>query len=280
MKKIFRIISKLDIKNSNLIKGINLEGLRVLGNPNEFAKEYYNQGVDEICYLDNIATLYGTTIVKKFISNAVKEIFLPIAVGGGLRTIEDIRNVFASGADKACINSAAIDKKNFLNEASKIFGSSNITSIIEVVKIDSSYYLSKANGRDLSYINPFDWVKIVEDQGAGEILLISVNAEGLQSGFDLKFVEKFKRKTNLPILVNGGAGCFEHILDLAKKTNVDGVVIASLFHYNTFHKFNIKEVKLGNIEFIKKNIDLKKSKINIIRELKLFLKKNKINVRF
>ena len=138
-KNFIRIIPKLDIKNGMLIKGINLEGLRVLGNPYNFATYYYNNLADEICYIDNVATLYGTNNLSGFISDTARNIFVPISVGGGIKSIEDIERIFKAGADKVCINSAAINNPKFLHQASRIFGSANITIIIEYIKIKNKF---------------------------------------------------------------------------------------------------------------------------------------------
>ena len=134
--RFIRIIPRLDIKNGQLIKGINLEGLRILGNPFDFAKYYYETGADEISYVDNVATLYGTNNLTKFVSKTAKNIFIPITVGGGIRKLQDIENMLRAGADKICINSSAIDNKNFIKKAAKVFGCSTISAIVEFVKID------------------------------------------------------------------------------------------------------------------------------------------------
>ena len=168
-KNFIRIIPKLDIKNGMLIKGINLEGLRVLGDPFNFARYYYENLADEICYIDNVATLYGTNNLSNFISDTAKNIFIPISVGGGIKTIDDVKRIFNAGADKICINSAAIEKPKFISKIARIFGSANITIIIEYIKIDNKYFITKSTGRDTVRIDPIKWAKIVEKEGAGEI---------------------------------------------------------------------------------------------------------------
>tara|TARA_B100000787_G_scaffold109277_1_gene81295 strand:- start:10574 stop:11416 length:843 start_codon:yes stop_codon:yes gene_type:complete len=277
-KKIIRIIPKLDIKNGLLIKGINLEGLRVLGDPYDFAKFYYECGADEICYVDNVASLYGTNDLSKFISRTAKDLFIPMTVGGGIRSVEDIRKILSFGADKVCLNSQIIKTPNLITVAKKIFGSSTLCAIIETVKINSDYYVSSSNGRDLKKINPISWARQLEDLGVGEIFLTSVNKEGLKSGFDIDIIEKISSKLKIPVIAHGGAGNFDHIKKLIKNTNIDGVAISSLLHYPAAPYF-IKNFKnIGNTHFLKK---LKKEtkKINVIKNLKTFLKKNKINVR-
>jgi imidazole glycerol-phosphate synthase subunit HisF len=277
-KKFIRIIPKLDIKNGLLIKGINLEGLRVLGDPYDFAKFYYECGADEICYVDNVATLYGTNDLNKFISRTAKDLFIPMTVGGGIRSIEDIKKILSFGADKVCLNSQIIKKPSLINKAKKIFGSSTICAIIETIKIDSNYFISCSNGRDLVKTNPVTWARHLEDLGVGEIFLTSVNKEGLKSGFDIDIIEKISSKLNIPVIAHGGAGNFEHIKKLIKNTNIDGVAISSLLHYSAAPYFIKKFKNIGNTHFLK-TLKKETKKTNVIKNLKIFLKKNKINVR-
>ena len=277
-KNFIRIIPKLDIKNGMLIKGINLEGLRVLGDPFNFAKYYYNNLADEICYVDNVATLYGTNNLSTFISNTAKNIFIPISVGGGIRSIQDIERIFKAGADKVCINSAAIDNPKFLYQASRIFGSANITIIIEYIKIKNKYFITKSTGRDMDAVNPFDWAKKVEQNGAGEIFLTSVNHEGLKSGFDINVIKKISQKVSIPVIAHGGAGNIKHVIDVVKKTNVSGVAISSLAHYDIANIFKNKKITLGNVNYLEGASKKKKPK-NMIKLIKKNLKKEGFNVR-
>ena len=256
-KKFFRIIPKLDIKNGLLIKGINLEGLRVLGDPYDFAKFYYECGADEICYIDNVATLYGTNDLNKFISRTAKDLFIPMTVGGGIKSVEDIRKILSFGADKVCLNSQIIKTPNLITKAKKIFGSSTICATVETIKVDSDYFISYSNGRDLIKKNPVSWARYLEDLGVGEIFLTSVNKEGLKSGFDTNIIEKISSKLNIPVIAHGGAGNFEHIKKLIQNTNIDGVAISSLLHYSAAPYF-IKSFKnTGNTHFLE---TLKKEK--------------------
>jgi imidazole glycerol-phosphate synthase subunit HisF len=277
-KNFFRIIPKLDIKNGLLIKGINLEGLRVLGDPYDFAKFYYECGADEICYVDNVATLYGTNDLNKFISRTAKDLFIPMTVGGGIKSVEDIRKILSFGADKVCLNSQIIKTPNLITKAKKIFGSSTLCATVETIKVDSDYFISYSNGRDLIKQNPVSWARYLEDLGVGEIFLTSVNKEGLKSGFDINIIEKISSKLNIPVIAHGGAGNFEHIKKLIQNTNIDGVAISSLLHYSAAPYF-IKSFKnTGNTHFLE-TLKKETKKINVIKNLKNFLKKNKINVR-
>ena len=277
-KKTFRIIPRLDIKNGLLVKGINLEGLRVLGLPSEFSRKYYENNADEIIYVDVVASNYGTNNLNKFVTETAKNLFIPLIVGGGLRTLTDIQKTLESGADKVCINSAAIEDISIIKKASKKYGSSTIISMIEAIKIDNAYFITKSNGRDLVKINPIDWAKRLEQNGSGEILLTSVNKEGMQKGFDLNLISEVCKKVNIPVIANGGAGNFEDICKLAKNTDADGVAISSLFHYSTYKLFPMIKTTIGNLDFLKTK-NLHKMNRNVIEDLKKFLNKRKINIR-
>lgn len=277
MKKKIRIIPRLEIKNGSLIKGINLEGLRVLGDPFEFAKTYYNQGADEIVYTDVVASLYGTSNISKFIKRTARDLFIPLTVGGGIKSLHDIEIMLNNGADKVCLNSSAIENIKLIKEASKIFGSSTIVSNIEAIQIGKKYFISKSNGRDLINTSPFDWAKKLEDFGIGEILIISVNKEGLKSGFDIYLTKKISSILKIPVIACGGAGDFDHIYDVIKQTNISGVSMSSILHYNNILPFKFKKKDTGNFHYLQ-NIKKYKKK-NIIKKLKIFLTKKGINVR-
>jgi len=275
--KIYRIIPRLEIKNGNLIKGINLEGLRILGNPENFVDNYFKQGADEIIYIDSVATLYGTNNLSKSVRDTAKKLFIPLTVGGGIKKIDDIEKMLKNGADKISINSAAIDDIKFINKAARIFGSSTIVSNIECIKINNKYYISKSSGRDLININPIDWAKKLEDNGIGEIIITSVNNEGLQKGFDINLTKNISNSVRVPVIACGGAGKFEDVLEVITKTKIAGVSISSLFHYDTYMLYKFNRKKIGNLNFLKNST--KKKSNNNLKKLKKFLKKKGINVR-
>jgi len=275
---LIRIIPILDIKNGLLIKGINLEGLRILGKAKNFANYYYENGADEICYIDNVATVYGTNNLSKFVTETAKDVFIPLSVGGGIRSINDVEKMLLAGADKICINSAVIENIEFLKKASRIFGSANITVIIQSVKIEKKYYTSRSNGRDLSKINPIDWAKKVQDSGAGEIIITSVNNEGLKKGFDLELISKLSKQISIPIIAHGGGGSFQDIYKVIKNTNISGVGLASFLHYDSLNYFPRFKPKIGNTEFLN-NFSKSKKRRNMIFEIKKYLKSKRIKVR-
>jgi cyclase len=276
--KPLRIIPILDIKNGLLIKGINLEGLRVMGKAENFANHYYLSGADEICYIDNVATLYGTNNLTKFVTNTAKKVYIPLTVGGGIRNLQDIQRMLTSGADKVCINSAVIDDINFLKKASRLYGSSNITVIIQSIKINGKYFISKSNGRDFVKINPIDWAQKVENYGAGEIIITSINNEGIRKGFDIDLAYNIARKLDIPVIAHGGAGNFKDVYEVAKYTSVSGVAIASLFHYEAINYFPKLKTKIGNTFFID-NLNKSCKKKNMILELKKYLDSKGVLVR-
>ncbi len=278
--KPIRIIPRLDVKNNNLIKGINLEGLRVLGNPYDYADTYYKNGADELIFNDAIASLYGINSLHKIIRSLANNIYIPICVGGGLKSIKDIEKMFYSGADKIYLNSALLQNRLKLKEVINHFGSPNITVNIEVISYENKYYTSYLSGREISKVNPFNWAKYCQDMGCGEIIITCVENEGLMKGPGLKIFEKMSKIIKVPLLAHGGFGNFKHVYDLIKNVDVSGVIIASLFHYeyiNFINHHNIKSSKFGNFSFLN-NIKRKKKR-NLILELKKYLKKKRINVR-
>ena len=277
-----RIIAKLDIKNQSVIKGINYEGFRVIGDPKKLSKHYYQSGIDEIIYLDFISTYFNKEIDFKTIKSSTENTFIPITVGGGVSSLKSAKDILVKcGADKVALNSALFKDITLLNKLAINIGSSNITCIVEVINFENKYYLTSNSGREIQNINIFDWVKKIQDNGAGEILFVDVSNEGLGKGFDIRIIEKVRKITEVPLVVNGGMGNFEHILTLLKSIKIEGVAVSSLFHYNsTFLHQHTKKKKIGNFSYLS---SLKKKQIecdrNIIFNLKKFLKKNKINVR-
>lgn len=243
MSKIpLRIIPRLDIKGKNLIKGINLEGLRVVGDPNDFAKKYYEQGADELIFMDNVASLYGRNNLYNVIHEATKNVFIPITVGGGIRSIKDANKVLRAGADKIAINTAAVKNPNIISQLSKIFGSQCIVVSIEAKKVDNNQWeVYTLNGRERTGINLIDWIKKIIDCGAGEILLTSVDKDGTKEGFDLDLIKLSSKLCNIPLIVCGGCGSLKDIINLKKKKfNIDGIGLGTVLHYE---KIKINDAK-------------------------------------
>lgn len=237
-----RIISRIDIKGENVIKGIHLEGLRVIGNPNSIALNYYNNGVDEIIFMDVVASLYGRNNLFNVIKQAAQNVFVPITVGGGIRSLKDINLALRNGADKVAINTAAIKNPVILKEASRMFGSQCIVLSIEAKRRNNKYWeVLTNNGREKTNIDVIDWIVEAEKLGVGEILLTSVDQEGTQSGYDIELTEKVCGKVNIPIIACGGAGSVENIESLLKNIK-PSICISSLFHYKKYTPNSLKEL--------------------------------------
>lgn len=277
-KNFIRIIPRLDIKNGVLIKGINFEGLRVLGEPENFSQFYYNCGADEISYLDNVATLYGTNNLGKFITQTAKKLYIPLNVGGGIRSLKDIEAALKCGADKVSINTALVQNVKFAKEASRIFGSSTISATIEINKYNGKYYVMSSHGRDFTKKNPLEWAKKLEGHGIGEIIISSIHKDGLESGFDIDITKKISKVVKVPTLAHGGCGKIKHIIDVVKKTNITGVILSSFLHYNSLQKFKKKKIKIGNLTYYN-NYKIKKNVPNLIMKIKKKLIQERLNVR-
>jgi len=278
-----RIIARLDIKGPNLVKGVHLEGLRVLGSPEDFAKYYYENGADELFYQDVVASLFGRNSLDSIITRTAKMAFIPLTVGGGLRTITDITRVLRAGADKVSINTAAIKNPKFIEEAVKIFGSSTIVIGIEAVKQnDGTYVAYTDNGREFTGIDVVEWAKKVESLGAGEICLTSVDKEGTGTGFDYELTKMVTDVCSIPVIAHGGAGCVDDIRKVIQEANADAVAIASVLHYGFIKRSNnlVRDSEEGNFEFLKNRSVFKKINPCSLQEIKEHLHKHGVDCRY
>lgn len=237
-----RLIARLDIKNNTVIKGIQLEGLRVVGDPKALSIKYYNQGIDEIIYIDVVASLYGRNNLTDIICYAAENIFVPITVGGGIRSMTDITKLLNSGADRVAMNTAAIKNPNLLKEASHYFGSQSIVLSIEAKKNeDSSHWVAfYDNGRERSELDVVEWAKQGEELGAGEILLTSVDKEGRREGFDIELVKAVTSAVDIPVIASGGFGKYEDINEVVHVGQASAIAIADGFHYE---RFNVSDIR-------------------------------------
>jgi len=253
MKKV-RIIPRLDIKGPNLVKGIHLEGLRVLGRPEDFAQYYYEHGADELFYQDVVASLYERNSLHDIISTTARRSFIPLTVGGGIRTIEDIRNVLRAGADKVSINTAAIRNPSFIREASLKFGSSTIVIAIEAIRQPNGKYEAFVdNGREQTGVDVLEWAKKVEELGAGEIVITSVDREGTGSGYDIELTRMVATSVSIPVIAHGGPGELEHFVQVIEEGKADAVAMASMVHYDFIanRQSDMSERSEGNIAYLK-----------------------------
>ncbi|MGB6064904.1 MAG: imidazole glycerol phosphate synthase cyclase subunit [Desulfomonilaceae bacterium] len=279
-----RIIPRLDIKGPNLVKGINFEGLRVLGKPEYFARHYYETGADELMYIDAVASLYGRNSLNQIIERTARQIFIPLVVGGGLRTLEDIRETLRAGADKVAINTAAVRRPDLISEAARAFGSSTIVVSIEAIrKSDGTYEQYTDYGRERTGLDAFEWALRAAELGAGELVVTSINMEGTGKGFDLKLTRKIAESVSIPVIASGGAGAPNHVADVITEGKADAVSIASMFHYNCarLRQPNCDEFRdEGNIEFLRKGAPGPKIQDASIPDLKEYLTDFGLNCRF
>ena len=251
MSKI-RIIPRLDVKGPNVIKGVHLECLRVVGNPAALAEKYYLDGADELIYIDIVASLYGRQNLLNIVNQTSDKIFIPFTVGGGVRRLKDIQEFLKAGADKVAINTAATKNPKLIKDAAEMFGSQCIVGSIESKKIGTNKWeVYTDNGREKTGMEVIKWVKKLEELGAGEILLTSIDTEGTKKGYDLDLINEVSKVVSIPLIVSGGAGTVDHIDECAKKCDVSGMAVASMLHYN----------------------------LSTIKTIKEYLKENRINVR-
>lgn len=247
-----RIIPCLDVKNGETVKGINFENLQYAGDPIELAKKYSDEGADELVFLDITATNEGRKTTAKMVEKVAKQIFIPFTVGGGIASIEDMKRLLSAGADKIAINSAAVKNPDLIKEASDYFGSQCVVVAIDAKKIEGEFYVFINAGKKNTGIKLFDWAKKVEELGAGEILLTSMDADGTQSGFDLEMTKLVAQNVKIPVIASGGAGAdSKHFVDVFEQAKADAALAASIFHYDTL------PVKTLKNDLRKKNIPVR-----------------------
>lgn len=255
MMSTVRIIPRLDIKGPNLVKGIHLEGLRVLGKPEQFARAYYEQGADELLYVDVVASLYNRNSILPVIERTACDIFIPLTVAGGIRTVDDIRAALRAGADKVALNTAAIRTPTLIREAATRFGSSTIVVSIEAIRqSDGQAYAFTDNGREPTGLEVVAWARRVAELGAGEILLTSVDREGTGQGFDIELTRHVAAAVSIPVIACGGAGTLSHITDVLRDGDVRAAALASLLHYDIVkhHALMGEYREEGNVEYMKR----------------------------
>ena len=250
-----RLIARLDIKGENLIKGIHLEGLRVIGSPNEYAKKYYNQGADELIFIDTVASLYGRNHLGKIIQSAAQDIFIPITVGGGIRSIEDALDVLRVGADKIAINTAAVNRPELISEISNTLGSQSVVLSVQAKKIkDNKWEVFIENGREGTGIDIMEWIKRGEVYGAGEILLTSIDNEGTGRGLDLDLIKLATESVSIPVIASGGIGIIQDIYKAMTQANTDAIAMAYALHYDKT-TFNEIRKQLSSYEINVRNFN-------------------------
>lgn len=235
-----RIIPCLDVKDGRVVKGVQFVNLRDAGDPPQVAWEYDRQGADELTFLDITASHEKRDIIIKVVERTAESVFMPLTVGGGLRTLEDIRNLLNAGADKISINTAAVDNPDFIAQAAEKFGSQCIVVAIDAKRVEDSgttgdrirWEVFTHGGRTPTGIDALDWAAKMEESGAGEILLTSMDCDGMQDGYDLPLTAAVSGTVNIPVIASGGAGKLEHLYDAIEYGRADAVLAASIFHFN------------------------------------------------
>lgn len=236
-----RLIARLDIKAPDLVKGIQFEGLRKIGDPNIFARKYYEQGIDEIIYIDIVASLYERNNITEIVKRTTQDVFVPLTVGGGVRSVENVRELLAAGADKVAINTAAIKRPELISEVAQKFGSQCMVLSIQAKKTDEgkweAYY---DNGREKTGMDVVEWAIKGQKLGAGEILLTSVDKEGTAKGFDIDLIKAISDVAQIPVIAGGGMGTIDHMVNAVSVGGADAVAMATVLHYN---KLTIADIR-------------------------------------
>ncbi|GIN98247.1 imidazole glycerol phosphate synthase subunit HisF [Siminovitchia terrae] len=236
-----KIIPCLDVKDGQVVKGINFEGLRLMGDPVEMASNYSENGADELVLLDISATTEGRDTMVDVVKRVAEKISIPFAVGGGIKTLDDISRVLDAGADKVGINSAAVDRPELIKEAAEKFGSEKVVAAVDAKQFpDGSWHVMTHGGMKDAGLDAVQWSKMLEELGAGEILLTSVDRDGMKDGYDLELTKAIADAVAIPVTASGGCGNSGHIVEVFEKTDCASALAASIFHENTV---SIPEVK-------------------------------------
>ncbi len=236
-----RIIPCLDVDKGRVVKGVNFVGIRDAGDPVEIAKRYNDQGADEITFLDITASHEGRDTTVHMVEAIAEQVFIPLTVGGGIREIADIRNMLNAGADKVSINSAAVYNPDFVRAAADKFGSQCIVVAIDAKQVDDHWEIFTHGGRKPTGINAVEWAAKMADFGAGEILLTSMDRDGVKNGFDLGVTKAISDAVNIPVIASGGVGNLDHLVDGVKLGGADAVLAASIFHFGEYTVQQAKE---------------------------------------
>lgn len=228
-----RLIARLDVKAPNLIKGVHLEGLRKLGDPNEFARRYYEAGADEIIYMDVVASLYERNSLADIVERTTRDVFVPLTVGGGIRSLEDVRRLLGSGADKVAVNTAAVRRPQLIEEIAHRFGSQCMLLSVEAKRRadGQGWEAFTDNGREHTGLDVVEWARRGVENGAGEILITSIDQEGTGRGFDIALVRAVSDAVSVPVIASGGMGNSGHLVEVVRNGRADAVAMADIIHY-------------------------------------------------
>ena len=245
----FRLISRLDIKGPDLIKGVQLEGLRIIGNPSDYARKYYESGIDELIYIDVVASLYGRNNLKEVVEKTASQIFVPLTVGGGIRCVDDVEGLLRVGADKICVNTAVIKDKTLINDIANRLGSQCCVVEIQAKSVGSKKWIALYdNGRENSGLDVIKWAQDAVSQGAGELIITSVDRDGTRTGMDLELLKLISSLVDVPVIGSGGVGDPQDIVSAVEYSGVDAIALGDILHNKRFSIEEIKNyLKLNNV---------------------------------
>lgn len=235
-----RIIARLDVKNEYVIKGVQMEGLRKVGDPNEMAKSYYAAGIDELIFIDCVASLYDRRSIFSILRKASEEVFVPITIGGGIRSLEDVEAALDAGADKVAINTAATKSPEFITAIARRYGSQCVVGSIQSKRVPGGWEAYTDAGRERTGFAVVEWARRLEELGAGELLISSVDRDGMRTGLDTEIIAAVNCSVNIPVVAGGGVGAASHVVDLLKLTEPSGLCISSVLHYK---KMNLRDIR-------------------------------------
>lgn len=236
-----RIIPCLDVRDGRVVKGVNFQGIKDVEDPVEMAKYYNQQGADELVFYDITASAEGRGIFTDILKKTASEVFIPLTVGGGINTIEDFDRVLKCGADKVSVNSGAIKNKNLINQGAKKYGSQCVVLSMDVKRVDGKFHVFAKGGREDTDIDAIEWARETEALGAGELVVNSMDTDGVKTGFDIELLEKISNTVKIPIIASGGAGKKEDFKELFKLAGIDAGLAASIFHYKEIRISELKE---------------------------------------
>ncbi len=250
----FRIIPRLEVKSENVVKGIRMEGLRVVGKPSDMSIEYYHEGADEILFIDTVASLYDRNQLHELVSDVSRHIHVPLSVGGGVRSIDDCRMLLRTGADKITINTQACSTPEIITEAAKRYGAQCVVVSIQAKRQENRFWEAyNQNGRERTRMEVTTWAKEVVNRGAGEILLTSIDQDGTRKGLDFELIETVLNSVNVPVIVGGGVGSIDDVIHAAH-LGASGITIAHMFHFKSINLLDLKN------KLLEKDVDVRISK--------------------
>lgn len=241
-----RLAAKIDIKSDRVIKGVRMEGLRIVGKPAELCRRYYQDGIDELILIDTVASLYERNHLTELVSEVAEEVFIPLVVGGGVRTLDDLQKLFRAGADKVAINTHAVRRPELLREATAMFGAQSVVLSVHAKRRAGGRWEAYCeNARQPTGLDVIEWVKRAVDLGAGEVLLASIDSDGTMQGMDVELCRAVSERVSVPVIASGGAGSVEHLAACVSSSCVSAVAVGALLHFN---RASVADVKRGLLQ--------------------------------